>query len=199
MKEILKKSSAGKMLTSMLILCCVVILSGCSNMSKGAVEDMHGSIIGSKSYLCRFYSDGGINTMNVSGKNIDMKGNNAETSSSVITLNVDKKKIETCGSTILFVENGLTADADFSADSGLSSDPYQSIVNRHYNDYKNANVVIIQSQTGIPLCAYSGKKITWQIDDELPKTTKISIDGKLLYIHRANFQLIEKELLKTVG
>ena len=29
----------------------------------------------------------------------------------------------------------------------------------------------------------------------LPKMTKLMIDGKALYIHRANFQIIDKELL----
>lgn len=31
---------------------------------------------------------------------------------------------------------------------------------------------------------------------DLPKMTKLMIDGKALYIHRANFQIIDKELLK---
>ena len=31
--------------------------------------------------------------------------------------------------------------------------------------------------------------------NNLPKMTKLMIDGKALYIHRANFQIIDKELL----
>lgn len=34
-----------------------------------------------------------------------------------------------------------------------------------------------------------------QVCQDLPKTTKLMIDGKALYIHRANFQIIDKSLL----
>ena len=40
------------------------------------------------------------------------------------------------------------------------------------------------------------KKVYWEVEDDLPKTTKLMIDGKPLYIHRANFQIIDKKLLK---
>ena len=54
----------------------------------------------------------------------------------------------------------------------------------------------IQSQLGVPICAYSGEKVYWEIPDDLPKMTKLMIDGKALYIHRANFEIIDKDLLK---
>jgi len=56
-------------------------------------------------------------------------------------------------------------------------------------------VVVIQSQLGDPICAYSGDEVYWKVCKDLPKTTKLMIDGKALYIHRANFQIIDKKLL----
>ena len=56
-------------------------------------------------------------------------------------------------------------------------------------------MAVIQSQMGDPLCAYSGKEVYWEVCEDLPKTTKLMIDGKALYIHRANFQLIDRELI----
>lgn len=44
-------------------------------------------------------------------------------------------------------------------------------------------------------CAYSGNEVYWEVCQDLPKTTKLMIDGKALYIHRANFQIIDKNLL----
>lgn len=45
----------------------------------------------------------------------------------------------------------------------------------------------------------SGNKLTdevyWKIPKDLPKMTKLMIDGKALYIHRANFQIIDTALL----
>ena len=55
--------------------------------------------------------------------------------------------------------------------------------------------MVIQPQLGDPICAYSGDEVYWEVYQDLPKTTKLMIDRKALYIHRANFQIIDKELL----
>ena len=70
------------------------------------------------------------------------------------------------------------------------------IVNKYKNAFGKPQVVVIQSQLGVPICAFSGKDVTWEIPDDLPKTTKLMIDGKALYIHRANFEIIDKTLFK---
>ncbi|MBQ6519266.1 MAG: DUF5052 family protein [Anaerolineaceae bacterium] len=70
------------------------------------------------------------------------------------------------------------------------------LINQYRNNIGKKRVVVIKSQTGQPLCAYSGNSVYWEIPDNLPKTTKLMIDGKALYIHRANFQIIDKALLK---
>ena len=62
-------------------------------------------------------------------------------------------------------------------------------------DLEITRVVVIQSQLGDPICAYSGDSVYYEVCSDLPKTTKLSIDGKALYIHRANFQIIDTSLL----
>lgn len=69
------------------------------------------------------------------------------------------------------------------------------IVNKVKNNFGKSRVVVIQSQLGDPICAYSGNDVYWKVCKDLPKTTKLMIDGKALYIHRANFQIIDKKLL----
>ena len=71
-----------------------------------------------------------------------------------------------------------------------------NIVNKYKNAFGKPTVVVIQSQLGDPICAYSGDKVYWEVCEDLPKTTKLMVDGKALYIHRANFQIIDKELLQ---
>ena len=68
-------------------------------------------------------------------------------------------------------------------------------VNKYKNYFGKPTVVVIQSQLGDPICAFSGNDVYWEVSEDLPKTTKLMIDGKALYIHRANFQIIDKELL----
>lgn len=191
---------------------------GCSFAGFGSsLNDLSGSIKGN-TYECQFYSNSGELFMTAEGKNIHMAPNivneytytgdsweRTETMSSVITITIDGKQIESCGSTVLFVEKGLKPDVEFdTSDIHISSDADSigdlTIVAETVNKYKNyfgkGIVVLIQSQLGDPICAYSGEDVYWEVSEELPKTTKLMIDGKALYIHRANFQIIDKELLE---
>lgn len=54
---------------------------------------------------------------------------------------------------------------------------------------------VIKSQLGQPIAAFSGDDVYWEVPEDLPKMTKLMIDGKALYIHRANYQIIDKALL----
>jgi hypothetical protein len=122
--------------------------------------------------------------------------------SSVTTINIDGKQIANCGSTVIFCEKGLKVDKDFtqqdidSSASGVDTlTSVSNVVNKYKNYFGKSSVVVIQSQLGDPICAYSGDDVYWEVCDDLPKTTKLMIDGKALYIHRANFQIIDKVLL----
>ena len=112
--------------------------------------------------------------------------------------------MESCGSTVIFADNNLKPDADFTNIESIESESSDSltdwtsvagIVNQYKNYFGKPQVVVIQSQLGDPICAYSGNDVYWEVCKDLPKTTKLMIDGKALYIHRANFQIIDKSLL----
>ena len=194
------------------------MLTACDWAGFGSsINDLKGSIKGN-TYECQFYSNSGELFMTAEGKNIHMSPNIVdeytysegywavtETMSSVITITIDGKQIESCGSTVLFVEKGLKPDVEFdTSDIKISSNANgigdMTIIAETVNKYKNyfgkGTVVVIQSQLGDPICAFSGDKVYWEVSEDLPKTTKLMIDGKALYIHRANFQIIDKDLLK---
>lgn len=199
------------------VLLVAITISGCSWAGFGSsINDLTGTIKGN-TYECQFYSNSGELFMTAEGTNINMKPNIVdeytysdtgwmvtETMSSVITITVDGKQIESCGSTVLFVEKGLEPDVEFdTSDIQIDSDAKgvedMTIIAETVNKYKNyfgkGTVVVIQSQLGDPICAFSGDKVYWEVKEDLPKTTKLMIDGKALYIHRANFQIIDKDLL----
>ncbi len=198
-----------------LIIVLAASLSSCANVESG-VHDMNGSITG-HTYNCQFYTNDGEEFMDVTGSKIDMNANVVneytytsdgvwgvtKTMSSVVTITVDGKQINNCGSTVIFAEEGLEPDVDFqvqdihsTTDGSLGENP---IIAKTVNSYKNAFgkpvVAVIQSQLGDPICAYSGENVYWEVCQNLPKTTKLMIDGRALYIHRANFQIIDKGLL----
>ena len=180
------------------------------------VHSLRGSLAG-VSYNAEFYDNYGAKFLNVSGERIDIKGNFVEESgldsdgssttsyplASVVTITIDGKQMESCGNTIIFAESGLKPDVDFSlSDIDSSANGITSltsvarVVNKYKNYFGKSEVVVIQSQLGVPICAYSGEKVYWEIPNNLPKMTKLMIDGKALYIHRANFEIIDKDLIK---
>lgn len=201
------------------ILCAAaVLLAGCNIASfKSKINDIKGQLVGS-AFECYFYDNNGEKFLTASGEKIGMTNNivrnytvtsdgSYETNyelSSVITISIDGKEIQSCGDTVIFQENGLEPAVDFelqdiesTTDGSFSDNTY---ISRIVNDYKNyfgkSQVVLIQSQLGVPICAYSGDDVYWEIKEDLPKTTKLMIDGKALYIHRANFQIIDTELIQ---
>lgn len=201
------------------IVLLTLSFAGCDIASwESGINDIKGQLVGN-SFECQFYDNYGERFLTASGTKIGMTGNAIEESkidstdgsssieyslSSVVTINIDGKQIQSCGDTIIFSESGLMPDAEFqlsdirSKTGGSFSEntAISGIVNEYKNFFGKGQVVVIQSQLGVPICAYSGDDVYWEVRNDLPKTTKLMIDGKALYIHRANFQIIDKELIE---
>ena len=202
-----------KLICIFLALCAMSALAGCATFSN-EVNNLNGSITGN-TYECQFYSNDGNKFMTLTGQKIDINANPirekvygdrgweyTKTLSSVVTITVDGHQMSNCGSTVLFVEDGLMPDVDFkienidSETSGLGDNTIiANVVNKYKNAFGKPVVAVIQSQLGDPICAFSGSNVYWEVCEDLPKTTKLMIDGHALYIHRANFQLIDRDLL----
>lgn len=203
-----------KKIVALMILAMVMSLAGCAFL-QSRLHEIKGSILGNR-YNAYFYTNNGTRFMEMSGSNIGFannvvkeklySGSDAErvaSQSSVITITIDGHQVESCGSTIVFEEDGLKPDVDYkveeiksSANSLFDINMIAGVVNKYKNVFGKPVVVIIQSQLGDPICAYSGKNVYWEVYNDLPKTTKLMIDGKALYVHRANFQIVDSRLLK---
>lgn len=204
-----------KIIMFLAALSCLFTLSGCAAFSS-EVNSLKGSITGN-TYECQFYSNSGEKFMTAEGTNIDINSNvikekiysddegwgYSQTLSSVLTITIDGSQMSSCGSSILFIEKGLKPDVDFklkdiqSQAEGFGDYTFiANIVNQYKNAFGKPVVVVIQSQLGDPICAFSGDNVYWTVCEDLPKTTKLMIDGKSLYVHRANFEIIDKDLLK---
>ena len=190
------------------------VFSGCAKLAS-AINDIKGSLIGNQ-YTIYTYDNFGNLVLETSGKKIDIAGNPVKNTSydengkvitgyelsSVITITIDGNEIESCGDTCIFVQKGLTPDVDFTTETIQSSGSVLDItslsakLNQYKNKFGKARVVVIKSQLGNPIAAFSGDSVYWEIPEDLPKMTKLMIDGKALYIHRANFQIIDKELIQ---
>lgn len=148
------------------------------------------------------------------GWNTDGSWTSYYETSSVVTIEIDGSYIQSCGSTVIFKdtrldmleipselntvsaedENGYTVTED-----NRINDTYYGLRNWWWDIQEKGQhgekIVLIQSQDGYNIGAFVGTDITWQVADKLPKTTKITIDGLPLYIHRCNFTIIDSELM----
>lgn len=204
------------LLATIICICIITWLTGCA-ANDDYMNDVKGNLSGN-SYTIYTYDNYGQKVMTTTGDKINIAGNKTKSKgydsegkettsydvSSVITILIDGKEIESCGDTCIFEQKGLKPEVDFTQENiishstgKISENTYiAGIVNYYKNYFGKSRVVVIKSQLGQPIAAYSGDEVFWKIPDDLPKMTKLMIDGKALYIHRANFQIIDKELLR---
>lgn len=217
MTRIRTRNIKRKIVLATAIVETALCLSGCS-LFGSRIQEIKGDIAGAE-YTANFYTNDGENFMTMHGEQISLSANAVKeydydsssyyrTMSSVVTITIDGHEVENCGSTVVFAEEGLGPDVEFDQADVASVDSSSdrsvgsaTIVARTVNRVKNAfgksRVVVIQSQQGDPICAYSGDSVYYEVCDDLPKTTKLYVDGKALYIHRANFQILDAELLDS--
>ena len=193
-----KKQKGSVWLLALVAMISIFVVSGCAKLAS-AINDIKGSLIGNQ-YTIYTYDNFGNLVLETSGKKIDIAGNPVKTTSydengkvitgyelsSVITITIDGNEIESCGDTCIFVQKGLTPDVDFTTETIKSSSGIFDItsISAKLNQYKNkfgkARVVVIKSQLGNPIMAFSGDSVYWEIPEDLPKMTKLMIDGKAL-------------------
>jgi hypothetical protein len=198
-----------------IIVLLLLMMTGCARLRSG-IHDLHGSIIGNE-YNIDIFDNTGVRTLRSHGKRIDIDNNIVEektyssdseswlstkTLSSVITITIDGKQMISCGDTCIFYDKRLVPEYEFYLDkvdsdsSGLLNTTLISgLVNSVKNSFGKPMVVVVKSQMGAPIYAFSGDKVYWEVQEDLPRFTKLMIDGMALYIHRANFQIIDKGLL----
>lgn len=188
----------------------VAMLSGCEmleNTKNVVQEEIKGT-----SFTASVYDSYGSNTLNASEKRIsldvmsesgDIFSSDTDTKyvSSVLDVSIDGKQMLMVGDTVIFAESGLDMITDFET-KDITSDGGGTglqFIDRYINNYSNlvgkSKIVIVSSQLGVPIGVYQGDSVYVEIPDDLPKTTRLSIDGKSLYIHRANYQIIDSDLL----
>jgi hypothetical protein len=221
------KRKLGLLLVAIMLVFCLV---GCGEAVTSTVTATSTEEPIKLSFMAEFYDNEGLNWLNVEGSNFDIKPNKVKQygyssdgswdywyeTSSIVSVVIDDKDIETCGSTVLFYDTRLEKiDIELPTDVTLSTGDTASIIvptdlrgqeywtlnwwwdTKNLNNYNGGSrIVIIQSQLGDPICMFAGDEVTWDIPKNLPKTTEICIDGKMLYIHRANFAIVDTSVFE---
>lgn len=190
------------------------ILSGCSVASVASLLlDVKGELIGI-GFNVSVYDNEGMNILNLQGDKVSVESNTVKEKSygengsethyklsSVITTTVDGHDFSQTGNTVIYAEKGLSPVVDFSLPQNITTSDNGSIalIDKQLNKIKNLlgapKTIVISSQLGVPIAVYEGKDVYYEIPDGLPKMTKLVIDGKALYVHRANYMILDTALI----
>lgn len=193
-------------------LTTILSLSGCAEMS-----DFHSEIqekTAGTTFTANVYDSYGNNTLTVSGEKMSldvMKATSgifaSETdtkyASSVLDVTIDGHQMLLVGDTVIFAEEGLNMITDFKNPENIDSTTGGSgwqMLDRNINKYKNsigeAKTIIVSSQLGVPIGVFEGDKVHVKVLENLPKTTRLNIDGKSLYIHRGVYEILDSALIQ---
>lgn len=204
----------SRIVTLVLVLTLMVSnLSGCAWLDS-QIADIKGELIGN-AFDISIYDNFGSNILNISGDKVQVDNNIVEVKSvdsngdwsttyemsSVTSNTIDGSNMNQVGNTVIYAERGLNKITDFELPTNIeTSGGTFNLLDRNINDIKNLigtpKVVVISSQLGVPIAVYGGDKVYYEIPDDLPKMTKLSIDGKALYIHRANYIIIDTDMIE---
>ena len=182
---------------------------GCAKL-KDFFNTVKGELVG-QHFDISMYDDSGSKTLELSGKKISIgllensANFNVEDTgfkSEVLDITINGKQMLQVGNTCVFAEKGLDMITNFEvpkkieATSGGGFVPLDRFVNDFKNEIGKSKVIIISSQEGLPIGVYQGDSVYVSIPSDLPKMTRLNIDGKSLYIHRANYTILDSELIK---
>lgn len=186
-----------------------------SSFFTSQVKELKGELIGNE-YVIDYYDNFGNNILTVTGEKIGMNANYtrqkiinsdgteayAYDESSVVSITIDGHNMGQTGNTVIFAEKGLDKLEDFEMPTELNGNGGGTInsIDRKLNHFKNLmgkeQIVVVCSQLGTPIAVYGGDKVYEEVCEDLPKTTLFNIDGKMLYIHRANMIFFDGELME---
>jgi hypothetical protein len=120
---------------------------------------------------------------------------------SVLLMTVGPHTMSFVGSTMLWAQDGVSPVADATTKINVSNNQAgRPWLNRAYEYNKNlwkgkAKTVFIRSQSGKPIAVYAASEVE-VFGTSIPKTTMLRLDGKRLFIYRADYSLVDTELLR---
>ena len=189
-----------------LTLCAAVLvaaLTGCSAIG-AYFSQLRGELFGND-YTIRQYDDFGNLVFTIQGDRVTMDcelDENGEVSS-YIDSTIDGHSWKHVGSTLVFAQSGVDMITDFQVPADMEtagSSTGLMAIDRRINEYANLFgkdlVVLVSSQNGTPVALFQGDDCYTEIPGDLPKTTLIHIDGAMVYVHRANIDIIPAEFFK---
>lgn len=194
---------------AIMVIAAALSLSGCAALDSW-FGNAKGELVG-RNFTVTTYDHYGNPTLKLNGTKIHVgvlaNSANFDTESSgfaseVLEVTINGNEMYQIGNTAIFAEEGLDMVTDFEMDTDISVDnggsymPFDRLVNDYANMIGKSKTIIISSQLGIPIGVYQGEDVYVEVPANLPKMTLLNIDGKALYISRANYIIIDSEIIE---
>ena len=187
----------------LLALALCLSMAGCAAIDS-FFSRLKGELFGND-YIITQYDNFGNQVFTIRGDRVTMDCELDEYGevSSYIDITIDGKSWKHVGSTMVFMQNGVDMITDFQIPAEMESAGTSTglmEVDRKINSYANLFgkklVVLVSSQNGTPIGLFQGDECYTEIPGDLPKTTLINVDGKLIYVHRANVDILPASLFE---
>lgn len=174
----------------------------------GILDSFFGKLKGNlkgNNYTITEYDNFGNKTLTASGKKVSLEGIEGRNSelTSYVNITIDGDDWQHVGGTLVFAQDGVDMVTDFQLDDEIITDgsgstgfiPADKFINNYKNKLGRKATLVVYSQTGAPIGLFQGDDVYYEIPDNLPKTTMISVDGKLVYVYRANINIFPTSML----
>ena len=203
------KTNSSRLILIIIIVALIMSVTGCAAIRdklktiKGELVGIHFNISAYDHYANKTLEmEGSKVTVGVleNDANIDPAATGYQ--SGVLEMTIDGEQMFQVGNTVIFADDGLDMVEDFEVPEDINVGRGGGFVpiDRFVNDIKNKigkkKTIIISSQMGIPIAVYQGERVYVTVPDDLPKMTRLNIDGKSLYLHRANYLILDTEMMK---
>lgn len=190
----------------------ILIVSGigCAKLNDW-IGKIKGDLVG-QHFTISSYDDYGNKTLTIDGKkvsvgllqnseNFDKKTDAFK--SEVLEVTINGNQLFQVGNTMIFAEDGVDMVKDYQIPENIEVNKGGGLVsidrfiNKIKNDIGKKKTIIVSSQMGIPIGVYQGNDVFVTVPEDLPKMTRLNIDGKALYIHRANYTILDSNMIKN--
>lgn len=204
------KSNKLKLTGLLTVISATLLLSGCNWLSN-EVGQMKEALKGREAVIQTYDEESNVidriqgKSISISSEDkfstVDSEGVTTE-KSSVISFTVGGESVVHVGSSLILHETGLkNVFEEYSQQVDIENiDRSVPFINRMVNDMKNlttgkSKVILVRSQSGKPLATFVGDNVSYFATD-IDKSTGILIDGKYLFIYRADYTIYDSSLLK---
>lgn len=186
----------------------VAVLSGCAALGQFG-GDVTRAFQGVSATMSTYDADGAL-VDQVTGESFQVArdtefdtsdgegGSNAD--SSVMQISLGNAIIRHVGSTMIIAQDGVIQVSGAPGQIRFTNDdPGVPWINQIFEDHQNlwrgtGKTLMIRSQLGKPIAVFAGNQVEVFATD-VPKSTAFRVDGKYLFVYRADFTVYENSLL----